>query len=52
MQTNSGIPDRIFKRQGRCRSEGAKDGYVQDDGEKLLGVCRGVWEFKFTKSCY
>ena len=26
---NAGIPDRWFKRQGRLRSENAKDGYVK-----------------------
>ncbi|XP_071092747.1 integrase/recombinase xerD homolog [Haliotis cracherodii] len=28
---NNGIPDRMFKRHGRWRSEKAKDGYVKDD---------------------
>ena len=27
---NSGVPDRLFKRHGRWRSESAKDGYVKD----------------------
>ena len=27
---NAGVPDRMFKRHGRWRSENAKDGYVQD----------------------
>lgn len=26
---NSGIPDRLFKRHGRCASETAKDGYIK-----------------------
>ena len=27
---NAGVPDRLFKRHGRWRSENAKDGYVKD----------------------
>ena len=27
---NSGVPDRLFKRHGRWRSENAKDGYIKD----------------------
>lgn len=34
----SGIPDRLFKRHGRWRSESAKDGYVSDSLGKLLSV--------------
>ena len=26
---NAGVPDRLFKRHGRCPSESAKDGYVK-----------------------
>ncbi|KAL5020676.1 hypothetical protein ScPMuIL_002241, partial [Solemya velum] len=41
---NAGIPDRLFKRHGRWRSETAKDGYVKDDFSKLLSVsqCLGL----------
>ncbi|XP_067685882.1 uncharacterized protein [Haliotis asinina] len=35
---NNGIPDRMFKRHGRWKSENAKDGYVKDDIEKRLKV--------------
>ena len=34
---NAGVPDRMFKRHGRWRSENAKDGYVKDSlKERLL----------------
>ena len=31
-----GIPDRMFKRHGRWKSENAKDGYIQDTLENQL----------------
>ena len=42
LAANSGVPDRIFKRHGRWRSETAKDMYVQDDLESLLMVTRKI----------
>ena len=33
---NAGVPDRMFKRLGRWRSENAKDGYVKDSLEERL----------------
>ncbi len=33
-----GVPDRLFKRHGRWRSETAKDGYVEDSIEDRLSV--------------
>lgn len=39
---NFGIPDRLFKRHGRWRSEKAKDGYVKDSIENLLSVSRSL----------
>jgi len=27
---NAGVPDRVFKKHGRWRSESAKDGYIED----------------------
>ena len=39
---NAGVPDRLFKRHGRWRSEKAKDGYVEDDTDHLLLVSRPV----------
>ena len=35
---NFGVPDRLFKRHGRWRSENAKDGYVKDSFNDLLFV--------------
>ena len=35
---NNGVPDRLFKRHGRWRSENANDGYVKDDLRSLLSV--------------
>ena len=39
---NAGVPDRLFKRQGRWRSESAKDGYVKDSEEALLLVSKSL----------
>ncbi|XP_057290778.1 uncharacterized protein LOC130613452 [Hydractinia symbiolongicarpus] len=39
---NRGVPDRLFKRHGRWRSEKAKDGYVQDDISILLSVSESL----------
>ncbi|XP_071105314.1 integrase/recombinase xerD homolog [Haliotis cracherodii] len=38
LAANRGIPDRMFKRHGRWRSESAKDGYVKDSIENRLKV--------------
>ncbi|XP_071107737.1 integrase/recombinase xerD homolog isoform X1 [Haliotis cracherodii] len=35
---NNGVPDRMFKRHGRWKSENAKDGYVKDSVEHRLSV--------------
>ena len=35
---SGGVPDRLFKRHGRWKSENAKDGYVKDDLSALLSV--------------
>ena len=35
---NAGIPDRLFKKHGRWRSEKAKDGYVKHSIKSLLYV--------------
>ena len=37
---NANVPDRIFKRHGRWKSENAKDGYVKDSLENRLEVSR------------
>ena len=39
---NAGIPDRLFKRHGRWRSEIAKDGYVKDSMSALLSVSESL----------
>ena len=39
---NAGIPDRLFKKHGRWRSENAKDGYVKDNVQQLLIVSRSL----------
>lgn len=39
---NNGIPDRLFKRHGRWRSETAKDGYVKDKLTDLLSVSKNL----------
>ena len=38
----AGVPDRLFKRHGRWRSENAKDGYVEDSLEERLRVSRSL----------
>ena len=35
---NVGVPDRLFKRHGRWKSDNAKDGYVDDSVERRLLV--------------
>ncbi|KAL5473775.1 hypothetical protein EMCRGX_G028330 [Ephydatia muelleri] len=37
---NAGVPDRLFKRHGRWKSESAKDGYVKDSVERRLEVSK------------
>ena len=39
---NSDVPDRLFKRHGRWKSETAKDGYVEDSTEKRLSVTQNL----------
>ena len=39
---NSGVPDRMFKRHGRWRSENAKDGYIKDSLEARLDVSKSL----------
>ena len=45
----AGVPDRLFKRHGRWRSENTKDGYVKDTPpdqlsvEKGIGICDKPW---------
>ena len=37
-----GIPDRLFKKHGRWRSEGAKDGYVHESLTESLSVSKAL----------
>lgn len=39
---SAGVPDRLFKRHGRWKSETAKDGYVKDSEGARLAVSRGL----------
>ena len=39
---NTGVPDRLFKRHGRWKSETAKDGYVKDSLESRLSVSKSL----------
>ena len=39
---NAGVPDCLFMRHGRWRSESAKDGYVKDSLEKRLSVSKNL----------
>ena len=43
------VPDRLFKRHGRWRSENAKDGYVKDSFNDLLFVSKnlGIYNYLF-----
>ena len=39
---NRGVPDRLFKRHGRWKSDRAKDGYIKDSLSRLLSVTRSL----------
>ena len=39
---NNGVKDRLFKRNGRWKTENVKDGYVKDDIKELLSVTLGL----------
>ena len=38
----TGVPDRVFKRHGRWKSETAKDGYIEDSLHKRLSVTQNL----------
>ena len=40
--TNAGVPDRLFKRHGRWKSESAKDGYIKESEDSLLSVSKSL----------
>jgi hypothetical protein len=35
---NSGIPNRLFKRHGRWKSEASKDDHIKDDLKRIFSV--------------
>ena len=39
---NNGVPDRLFKRHGRWKSDKAKDGYVEDSAKHRLTVSQQI----------
>ena len=39
---NNGIPDRLFKRHGRWKSDKAKDGYIKDSVSARLSVSKAL----------
>ena len=39
---NSGVNDRLFKKHGRWKSDGAKDGYVAESLNAILSVSRSL----------
>ena len=39
---NAGVPDRLFKRHGRWKSESAKDGYVEDSVASRMAVSKSL----------
>ena len=42
MAANVGVPDCLFKRHGRWRSESAKDGYVKDTEQSRLSSSKSL----------
>jgi len=40
---NAGVPDRLFKRHGRWKSDKAKDGYIKDNISSLLSVSKSIF---------
>ena len=47
---NFGIPDRLFKRHGRWKSETTKDGYVKDSLSERLTVSQNLGLLSFSRS--
>ena len=45
---NAKVPDRLFKRHGRWKSENAKDGYVKDNMESRLAVSKSLGLYLLT----
>ena len=40
--TNAGVPDRMFKRHGRWRSESVKNGYIEDSVDSRMAVSKSL----------
>ena len=51
---NAKVPDRLFKRHGRWKSENAKDGYIKDSVESRLEVSKslGLYLCSYSFLCY
>ena len=51
---NAKVPDHLFKRHGRWKSENAKDGYVKDSIESRLEVSKrlGLYLCPYSFLCY
>jgi len=47
---NAKVPDRLFKRHGRWKSENVKDGYVKDSLDSRLEVSRNLGLYLFQLS--
>ena len=39
---NAGVPNRLFKRHGRWKSDKVKDGYIEDSTDRHLSVSLGI----------
>ena len=48
---NAGVPDRLFKRHGRWKSDKAKDGYIKDNVHSLVLVSLSLYERFSTFLC-
>ena len=48
--TNAKVPDRLFNRHGRWKSENAKDGYIKNDIERRLEVSKSLGLYLFSYS--
>ena len=44
---NAGVPDRLFKRHGRWKSDNAKVGYIDDSAERRLSVSKSIGFYPF-----
>ena len=51
---NAKVPDCLFKRHGRWKSENAKDGYIKDSVESRLEVSKslGLYLCSYSFLCY